>query len=69
MHVANQASVIVEGTKRTGSIIDIDTSLETDLKDFFQNSTSIIEEGHSEEKEVFFSLPKKDFLQTLNPEY
>jgi uncharacterized protein (TIGR04255 family) len=69
MHVTNQASVIVEGTNRTGSIIDIDTFLETDLKDFFQNSTSIIEEGHSEEKEVFFSLPKKEFLQTLNPEY
>jgi len=69
MHVINQASVIVEGTNRTGSIIDIDTFLETDLKDFFQNSTSIIEEGHSEEKEVFFSLPKKEFLQTLNPEY
>jgi uncharacterized protein (TIGR04255 family) len=69
MHVTNQASVIVEKTNRTGSIIDIDTFLETDLKDFFQNSISIIEEGHTEEKEVFFSLPKNDFLQTLNPEY
>jgi uncharacterized protein (TIGR04255 family) len=69
MHVTNKASVIVEGKNRAGSIIDIDTYLETDLKDFFQNSTSIIEEGHSEEKEVFFSLPKDDFLQTLNPEY
>ena len=69
MHVTNKASVTTEGKKMTGSIIDIDTYLETDLKDFFQNSTSIIEEGHNEEKEVFFTLPKDDFLQTLNPEY
>ena len=69
MHVTNKASVTVEGKETAGSIIDIDTYLETDLKDFFQNPTSIIEEGHNEEKEVFFSLPKDDFLQTLNPEY
>lgn len=69
LHIANRASISVEGTKRTGSIIDIDTSLEMDLKEFFQNSTPIIEEGHSEEKEVFFGLLKGDFLQTLNPEY
>lgn len=69
LHVTNEASIIVEGSNRIGSIIDIDTSLETDLKDFFQNSTSIIEEGHNEEKEVFFTLPKDDFLQMLNPEY
>jgi uncharacterized protein (TIGR04255 family) len=69
MHVTNKGSITVEVKHRTGSVIDIDTYLETDLKDFFQNSTPIIEEGHNEEKEVFFSLPKDDFLQTLNPEY
>jgi uncharacterized protein (TIGR04255 family) len=69
LHVTNEASITVKGSDRKGSIIDIDTSLETDLKDFLKNSKSIIEEGHNEEKKVFFTLPKDDFLQTLNPEY
>jgi uncharacterized protein (TIGR04255 family) len=69
LHVTNEASVIVGGSNRTGSIIDIDTALETDITDFFKNSTSIIEEGHNEEKEAFFNLPNDDFLQTLSPEY
>ena len=69
LHVSNHATVMVGGTLKTGSIIDIDTSLEADLKDFFQDSISIIDEGHAEEKEVFFSLLDDDLLRTLNPEY
>ena len=69
LHVSNRASIMIEGTNRTGSIVDIDTWLEADFKDFFHDSTSAIEEGHSEEKQVFFGLLKDDFLQTLKPEY
>jgi uncharacterized protein (TIGR04255 family) len=69
MHVANRAIMTVAGTNKTGSVVDIDTYRETDLNNFFADPLPIIEEGHVEEKEVFFSLPKDDFLATLNPEY
>lgn len=69
LQVANHVTVIVDGVKRKGSIIDIDTSLDRDIRDFFRDSNAIIEEGHNEEKELFFSLLETDFLQTLNPEY
>ncbi len=52
------------------SIIDIDV-----IKDFstIEPSKNIvldkIEDAHRIEKEIFFTLLKKDFLKTLNPEY
>jgi uncharacterized protein (TIGR04255 family) len=69
LRIANNSIVRIEKKTKQGSIIDIDTSLEMQLDGFFQDSASIIEEGHSEEKKVFFGLLKDDFLQTLNPEY
>ncbi len=69
LHVSNRATITTDGTIKTGSIIDIDTSLETELEDFLNKAMPIIEEGHTEEKEIFFSLLDDDFLRTLNPEY
>jgi uncharacterized protein (TIGR04255 family) len=69
LHISNLAIMKIKGTERKGSVIDIDTSLDKDLDDFFRNSASILEEGHAEEKLVFFGLLKNDFLGTLNPEY
>jgi len=69
LHVTNRASVNIEGVSKTGSVIDIDTHLDVGLDDFFQNSASVIKEGHNEEKKVFFELLKDDFLETLAPEY
>ncbi len=52
------------------SIIDIDV-----IKDFSKIETSKlivlkkIEDAHTIEKEIFFSLLKTDFLKSLNPEY
>jgi uncharacterized protein (TIGR04255 family) len=67
--VTNKTSVTVEGKVMEGSVVDIDTFCNTDLDNFFDNAIHIIEEGHIEEKTVFFSLLREDFLQTLNPEY
>ena len=53
----------------SGSIIDIDTFKETGLADFFKQKETIISNGHTKEKELFFSLLKKEFLTSLNPEY
>lgn len=52
-----------------GSIIDIDTFKENGLVDFFKQKETIISNGHTKEKELFYSLLKKDFLTSLNPEY
>ena len=52
-----------------GSIIDIDTFCTYNLLDFFPNKKEIINNAHTNEKELFFSLLKTDFLQTLNPTF
>lgn len=52
-----------------GSFIDIDTFTISNLDSFFDNKTEIINKGHTQEKELFYSLLKDAFLQTLNPEY
>ncbi len=51
------------------SIIDIDTSIESENINFFEDMNSILGKGHSIEKEIFFGLLKDDFLKSLNPEY
>lgn len=51
------------------SVIDIDTFIQGEKIEFFENMNSILEESHSVEKEIFFGLLKDDFLKSLNPEY
>lgn len=53
----------------TGSIIDIDSFKEYDDNYFLKNIESEINELHNCEKNMFFSLLKKDFLDSLNPIY
>ncbi len=64
-----QISNNAEHKGEKGSIIDIDTFITDGIKDFFSKKEEIIENGHQKEKELFFSLLKKDFLAKLNPEY
>jgi uncharacterized protein (TIGR04255 family) len=52
-----------------GSVIDIDTSLTSQLEGFFEKKESLINDGHQIEKELFFSLMNESFLNSLNPEY
>lgn len=65
LQVANNAN----HNNKLGSIIDIDTFTESNLKDFFTNKETLISDGHKKEKELFYSLLKEDFLKTLNPTY
>ncbi len=65
LQVANNANY----ENKSGSIIDIDTSTESNLDNFFKEKEVIINKGHAIEKDLFFSLLKDDFLQTLNPTY
>ena len=65
LQLANNAN----NQNRLGSIIDIDTFRDHDLEKFFSKKEEIINRGHTKEKELFYSLLKEDFLNTLNPIY
>jgi len=65
LQIANNAN----HNNKSGSVIDIDTFLDDNIDDFFQRKKEIIDKGHEKEKELFFSLLKEEFLNTLNPEY
>lgn len=65
LQIANK----IINNERSGSIIDIDTFITEGLENFFKNKEELIANGHAKEKELFFSLLKDDFLQTLNPQF
>lgn len=52
-----------------GSLIDIDSFKEYGDNYFLENLESEIEKVHACEKRMFFSLLKRDFLDSLNPIY
>lgn len=67
--VLNNAEVQLNLEKKTtkGSLIDIDVALEKENK--LESIIDIVENAHSEEKKMFFSILAPEFLETLNPEY
>lgn len=65
LQTANNAII----NEKIGSIIDIDTFTTNNLESFFSRKIEIIEAGHLKEKELFFSLLKTEFLNTLHPKY
>lgn len=69
LRISNMATVTKEGKNREGSIIDIDTYVD-DPKFIVNNPLpELLDSQHKIAKELFFSLLKPDFLETLNPEY
>jgi uncharacterized protein (TIGR04255 family) len=52
-----------------GSVIDIDTFKDSNLNALLDSFETIINNGHQSEKELFFSLLKDSFLNSLGPEY
>lgn len=68
LQILNNASVPTE--QRTGSVVDIDTYIENPEIELFQDTyKSLVDNAHTEEKELFFQLLKKDFLESFSPEY
>lgn len=51
------------------SVIDIDVIKLSNEIPVSNTISECIDQGHSKQKEIFFSLLKDDFLKTLNPEY
>jgi len=67
LRIANNAKIKKQDTEVIASIIDIDTHIENPSK---EKIVSLIDAGHLEEKKLFFSLLKEDFLEKeLNPVY
>lgn len=65
LQIANNAII----NEKLGSIIDIDTFLTNNLDTFFSRKSDLINSGHIKEKELFYSLLKPEFLNTLKPTY
>lgn len=71
LQVSNNVPVTINRKSQQGSLIDIDcvydfTSSKTGA---FTQFYSIIDESHTTEKEIFFGLLNKGFLEELNPQY
>ncbi len=64
LKLINFAEVIFEGQAIKGSIVDIDTHVRQENFDSFKDA---VECAHTAEKELFFNLLDKEFLNTLNP--
>jgi uncharacterized protein (TIGR04255 family) len=69
IQIVNNTTIKIKGNAKTGSLIDSDTSFELPAGFNFTGLHELIEGCHLREKEIFFSLLKDEFIQTLNPEY
>jgi uncharacterized protein (TIGR04255 family) len=69
LQIANKANISTSNGIRIGSIIDIDTFISKENENFFNKMDGLLEEGHLEEKKLFFSLLSPEFLNKYNPEY
>jgi uncharacterized protein (TIGR04255 family) len=69
LQIANNATRIVNNQQVIGSIIDIDSFKSYEDIHFQSIYRPEIELAHKTEKEIFFKLLAKDFLETLKPIY
>lgn len=69
LKVSNDSNIKQNGNQKKGSIIDIDVYLKENGNTIIDQFDSILENAHSKEKELFFSLLKENFLKEFNPEY
>ncbi len=69
IQIANNSQATIQGAQKTGSVLDSDTFFESTAGFSFSGLFELIDECHSREKELFFSLLKQEFIDTLNPEY
>ena len=71
LQIANAINVSIKGKSKIASVIDIDClyNINEDANSFFNKYSQIIELAHQKEKELFYSLLKVPFLESLNPKY
>jgi uncharacterized protein (TIGR04255 family) len=69
LQIANSADIVTDNKTLKGSLIDIDIAAEGSNIDILNVTNGLLSEGHDQEKQLFFTLLKDEFLLTLNPEY
>jgi uncharacterized protein (TIGR04255 family) len=69
IQITNNTPVIVKAVQKIGSLLDSDTFFEAASGFSFTGLIELIDECHVREKEIFFSLLKQEFINTLHPEY
>ena len=69
LQILNNGNILIKKVPKTGSLIDIDTYIQDEGCIKFSNVSDLLEEGHTEEKKLFFNLLKDEFIQKYNPEY
>ena len=68
LQIANNARATKNNKFLSGVYIDIDASFTGQLQ-IGNDIIGIIDKLHTQEKELFFSLLKQDFINTLNPKF
>ncbi len=58
-----------KGKERISSLFDVNVYENFDFTNSVEIVTNMLDKIHNMEKETFFGLLKKDFIQSLNPEY
>lgn len=69
VQIANGVNINISHQNKDGSLIDIESSTTTNLTNFLSEPASLMEQGHTNEKQLFFNLLKEDLLTQLNPIY
>jgi uncharacterized protein (TIGR04255 family) len=69
LQISNDVTLEEHQRKVKGSALDLDTYSEEKRNDFFLHLDPILTEAHTIEKELFFSLLRPEFLESLNPTY
>ena len=69
LNIGNEITLNKAGSIYQGSIIDIDTFMNTNLDNFYTDHKNIISKIHAEEKHQFFSILSSNFIENLSPEY
>ncbi len=66
--ILNNSVTEIGGEVRSGSVFDLDLSLNAGQFDLFENGKDRFAEAHCLNKEIFFGLLEPEFLSTLAPE-
>ena len=69
LQIAKEAKAVKNGEQKVGVLIDIDSSLSNYNSELDTKVYQIIDDLHSCEKDLFFSLLTPSFLSSLNPKY
>lgn len=69
LNIASSVQTVFNGAVRNGSVVDIDVTRQICGENFFADLEGFLTTSHNEEKKIFFTLLKNDFLSSLSPEY